>query len=140
MVFIYWTFVVPFVDQPNACHTIYLLLQTSTAHTSLQAKYCLSIDHLYLNYSVYLISPPPPPPHTHTEMLRLTMMLTPSKITQWTTIQIIKQTKLYSASCFTRNKAWHYQKCSYFSFQPVHHDWCTKGCGMCYPVCGMMNI
>ena len=24
----------------------------------------------------------------------------------------------------------------YFSFQPVLHDWCNKGCGMCYPVCG----
>ena len=23
---------------------------------------------------------------------------------------------------------------SYFSFQPVLHDWCSKGCGMCYPV------
>ena len=23
----------------------------------------------------------------------------------------------------------------YFSFQPVLHDWCNKGCGMCYPVC-----
>ena len=29
---------------------------------------------------------------------------------------------------------------SYFSFQPVFHDWCNKGCGMCYPVCGMMHI
>ena len=29
---------------------------------------------------------------------------------------------------------------SYFSFQPVLHDWCDKGCGMCYPVCGMMHI
>ena len=25
---------------------------------------------------------------------------------------------------------------SYFSF----HDWCNKGRGMCYPVCGMMHI
>ena len=25
---------------------------------------------------------------------------------------------------------------SYFSFQPVLHDWCNKG----YPVCGMVNI
>ena len=24
---------------------------------------------------------------------------------------------------------------SYFSFQPVLHDWCNKGCGMCYPFC-----
>ena len=29
---------------------------------------------------------------------------------------------------------------SYFSFQPVPHDCCNKGCGMCYPVCGMMHI
>ena len=29
---------------------------------------------------------------------------------------------------------------SYLSFQPVHHDWCNKGCGMCYPVCGMVHI
>ena len=29
---------------------------------------------------------------------------------------------------------------SYFSFQPVLHDWCTNGRGMCYPVCGMVHI
>ena len=29
---------------------------------------------------------------------------------------------------------------SYFSFQPVLHDWCNKGCGICYPVCGMVHI
>ena len=29
---------------------------------------------------------------------------------------------------------------SYFSFQPVLHDWCNKGRGMCYPVCGMLHI
>ena len=29
---------------------------------------------------------------------------------------------------------------SYFSFQPVLHDWCDKGRGMCYPVCGMVHI
>ena len=29
---------------------------------------------------------------------------------------------------------------SYFSFQPVLHDWCNKGCGMYYTVCGMMHI
>ena len=23
---------------------------------------------------------------------------------------------------------------SYFSFQPVFHNWCNKGYGMCYPV------
>ena len=29
---------------------------------------------------------------------------------------------------------------SYFSFQPVLHDWCNKGRGMCYPVFGMVHI
>ena len=29
---------------------------------------------------------------------------------------------------------------SYFSFQPVLHDWCNNGCGMWYPVCGMVYI
>ena len=28
----------------------------------------------------------------------------------------------------------------YFSFQLVPHDWCNKGRGMCYPVCGVMHI
>ena len=29
---------------------------------------------------------------------------------------------------------------SYFSFQPVLHDWCNKSRGMCYPVCGTVHI
>ena len=29
---------------------------------------------------------------------------------------------------------------SYFSFQEVLHNWCNKGHGICYPVCGMMHI
>ena len=29
---------------------------------------------------------------------------------------------------------------SYFWFQLVLHNWCNKGCGMCYPVCGMVHI
>ena len=29
---------------------------------------------------------------------------------------------------------------SYFSFQPVLHDWCNKGRGTYYPVCGMVHI
>ena len=28
----------------------------------------------------------------------------------------------------------------YFSPQPVLHDWCNKGRGICYPVCGMVHI
>ena len=27
-----------------------------------------------------------------------------------------------------------------FLVQPVLHDWCNKGCGMCYPVCGIVHI
>ena len=29
---------------------------------------------------------------------------------------------------------------NHFSFQPVLHDWCNKGCGICYPVCGMVHV
>ena len=29
---------------------------------------------------------------------------------------------------------------SHLLFQPVLHDWINKGCGMCYPVCGMIDI
>ena len=29
---------------------------------------------------------------------------------------------------------------SYFSFQPVLHDWCNEVRGMCYPVSGMVHI
>ena len=29
---------------------------------------------------------------------------------------------------------------SYFSFQPVLHDWCNNGRVMCYPACGMVHI
>ena len=29
---------------------------------------------------------------------------------------------------------------SYSSFQPVLHDWVSKGCGMCYLVYGMVQI
>ena len=41
---------------------------------------------------------------------------------------------LISARCYTLYPL------SYFSFQPVLHDWCNKGRGMCYPVCGMVHI
>ena len=29
---------------------------------------------------------------------------------------------------------------SYILFKPVLYDWCNKGHGMCYPVCGMVHI
>ena len=28
----------------------------------------------------------------------------------------------------------------YFPFQPVFQNWCNKGRGICYPVCGMVHI
>ena len=28
---------------------------------------------------------------------------------------------------------------NYFSFQPVLHNWCNKGRGMCNPACGMVQ-
>ena len=29
---------------------------------------------------------------------------------------------------------------SYFSYQPVLNNWCNKGCGMYYPIGGMVHI
>ena len=29
---------------------------------------------------------------------------------------------------------------SFLSIEPVVYDWCNKGRGMCYPVCGMVHI
>ena len=29
---------------------------------------------------------------------------------------------------------------SYFLFQQLFHDWCIKGCDMCYPVCGLVHV
>ena len=29
---------------------------------------------------------------------------------------------------------------SSFSFHPVLHYWCNKGCGMYYPICGIVHI
>ena len=29
---------------------------------------------------------------------------------------------------------------SYFSFQPVLHNWYNKSHGMCYPICGVVHI
>ena len=41
---------------------------------------------------------------------------------------------------YTDKTDWVKQWPIYFSFQPVLHDWCNKGRGMCYPVCGMAHI
>ena len=29
---------------------------------------------------------------------------------------------------------------SYFSLQPISHNWFNKGFGTCYPVCGMVHL
>ena len=29
---------------------------------------------------------------------------------------------------------------SYFSFQPVLHNWFNKGCGMCNHLCGILHV
>ena len=39
-----------------------------------------------------------------------------------------------------RNKTMLLLSLTYFSFQPVHHNWYNKGHGMCYPTCGIVHI
>ena len=50
--------------------------------------------------------------------------------------------KLIFRNCY--QNCWYETLCGiyycYFSFQPVLHDWCNKGRGMSYPVCGMVHI
>ena len=45
-----------------------------------------------------------------------------------------------SAPCCIYDQSLMVDPLSYFLFQTVLHDWCNKGCGMCYPVCGMGHI
>ena len=45
-------------------------------------------------------------------------------------------------SCPLLVRDWHHSistQWAIFSFQPVPYDWCNKGRGMCYAVCGMMH-
>ena len=42
--------------------------------------------------------------------------------------------------CGSPDRSFMVDPLNYFSFQPVLHDWCNKGCGMCYPVYRMMHI
>ena len=46
---------------------------------------------------------------------------------------------LMTWSCATRANVMVDSLC-YFSFQPVLHGWCSKGCCMYYHVCGMVHI
>ena len=41
----------------------------------------------------------------------------------------------HGAICCRIDPSW-VDPLSYFSVQPVFHDWCNKGCGMCYHVDG----
>ena len=54
----------------------------------------------------------------------------------YATIDSVRQPKM----CDNRLRATTDSVRQYFSFQPVLHDWCNKGRGMCYPVCGMVHI
>ena len=58
--------------------------------------------------------------------------------------RILSQVKVMASQlCSISIKSFDFTLChplSYFSFQPVLHDWCNKGRGMCYPVCGMVRI
>ena len=37
---------------------------------------------------------------------------------------------VFTAAEIQAKNIWRYFPLSYFSFQPVLHDWCNKGCGM----------
>ena len=59
--------------------------------------------------------------------------------------QIIAQTNIGSmylqlSDMVDSDRSFMVDPLSYFSFKTVLHDWCNKGRGMCYPVCGMMHI
>ena len=61
---------------------------------------------------------------------------TPKKQNNFHTITSLKNDMKYSIS----HRSFMVDPLSYFSFQPVLHDWFNKGRGMCYPVCGMVHI
>ena len=50
-----------------------------------------------------------------------------------------RQDNTYHGLCYTRCGVM-VDLFSYFSFQPVLHDWFNKVRGMCYPLCWMMHI
>ena len=55
--------------------------------------------------------------------------------------EIVKVMSICCSLICNKIKLWFFKiKLSYFSFQPVLHNWYNKGCGMCYPVCGMVHI
>ena len=75
------------------------------------------IGHTHLTHS-YILSKDPPPQCQHFNLITIScnyLVLTP-------------------------NSLHGVDPLSYFSSQPVLHDWCNKGRGMCYPVCGRVHI
>ena len=70
-----------------------------------------------------------------------------SKQPSWETVfnftmfsYILTRISAYELSWISITLLLHVCIMSYFSFQPVLHDWCNKGRGMCYPVYGMVHI
>ena len=50
-----------------------------------------------------------------------------------------KHTQYYSL-CNVSGRALDTLSQLYWAVVLLHHDWCNKGRGMCYPVCGMVHI
>ena len=101
---------------------IYWQTLNSCFGTALLICLCMFTIPLFNMSSIgTVISLPNPPPPTHPQAI------------MWIHNTLFE--------CFTfKHRSEFMVQLSYFSFQPVIHDWCNKGCGMCYPVCGMMHI
>ena len=83
--------------------------------------------------------PPPPPPHWHISLD--TNPLTSSKDCSSTSSEMCIRGKSVRSCCDgSSDRSFMVDPLSYFSFQPVIHDWCNKGRGVCYPVCGKVYI
>ena len=119
----------------------------------------------YPSYEINVkIMAPPPPPHTHTYrlllllllmylfMLRLYLLYHIITLHSIIILLLLLLLLLLGAGRSSEIKRslmvrWvvgsilhGVDPLSYFSFQPVLHDWFNKGRGMCYPVCGMVHI
>ena len=59
---------------------------------------------------------------------------------QWSTARWVVVVSVVACSSQWSTTVVCYVLSCYFSFQSMVHDWCNKGRGMCYPVCGMVHI
>ena len=107
------------------------------------------------------LSPPPPPPpppppkkpkpistndkqpkqnktNNNNKNKKITIHQTTQQQAKQTSLVLIKSVRSWCDESSVRSFI--VDPLSYFSFQPVLHDWGNKGRGMCYPVCGMMYI